>query len=45
VRLEGLDKLKKKNNFIGTRSRDLPACSIESQPSVFSRAVPRQKTC
>jgi hypothetical protein len=28
VRLEGLGKLKKKIHLIGTRTRDLPACSI-----------------
>jgi hypothetical protein len=28
VRLEGLDKLKKNNNLIGNRIRDLLACSI-----------------
>jgi hypothetical protein len=28
VRLEGLGKLKKSNYLIGTRNRDLPACSI-----------------
>jgi hypothetical protein len=28
VRLEGLGKLKKFNDFIGTRTRDLPASNI-----------------
>jgi hypothetical protein len=32
VRLEGLDKLEKFNDLIGTRTRDLPACSISLQP-------------
>jgi hypothetical protein len=32
VRLEGLDKLKKSNG-IGNRTRNLPACSIVSQPT------------
>jgi hypothetical protein len=27
VRLEGLGQLKKYNDLIGTRTRDLPACS------------------
>jgi hypothetical protein len=31
VRLEGLDKLKK-IDFIGTRTRNLPACTIPPQP-------------
>jgi hypothetical protein len=33
VRLEGLGKLKKSNNFIGNWTRDLPACSIVPQPT------------
>jgi hypothetical protein len=33
VRLEGLCKFKKKIHLIGTRSRDLPACSIVPQPN------------
>jgi hypothetical protein len=32
VRLEGLGKLKKLIYFIGSRTRDLPACSIVPQP-------------
>jgi hypothetical protein len=28
VRLEGSGKLKKSNDLIGTRTRDLPACSV-----------------
>jgi hypothetical protein len=31
VRLEGLSKLKKFNDLIGTQIRDLPACSIVPQ--------------
>jgi hypothetical protein len=31
VRLEGLGHLKKSNDFIGKRTRDLPACSIVPQ--------------
>jgi hypothetical protein len=38
VRLEGLGKLKKKIHLIGTRSRDLPACSIVPQPTTQLRA-------
>jgi hypothetical protein len=37
VRLEGLGKLKK-IHLIGTRSPDLPACSILSQPTTLPRA-------
>jgi hypothetical protein len=37
VRLEGLGKLKK-IHVIGTRSRDLPACSVEPQPTTLPRA-------
>jgi hypothetical protein len=32
VRLEGLGKLKKSNDLIGNRIRDLPPCSIVPQP-------------
>jgi hypothetical protein len=35
VRLEGLGKFKKSNDLIGTRTRDLPACSIVSQPTTL----------
>jgi hypothetical protein len=35
VRLEGLGKLKTSNDLIGTRSRDLPACSIAPQPATL----------
>jgi hypothetical protein len=38
VRLEELGKLKKLNDFIGTRIRDLPACSIMPQPTTLPRA-------
>jgi hypothetical protein len=38
VRLEGLGKLKK-NYLIGTRTRDLPACSIVPQPTTLPRAL------
>jgi hypothetical protein len=37
VRLEGLGKLKK-NPLIGTRTCDLPACSIVPQPTTLPRA-------
>jgi hypothetical protein len=33
LRLEGLSKLKKVNDFIGNRALHLPVCSIESQPT------------
>jgi hypothetical protein len=39
VRLEGFDKLKKFNDVIGTRARDLPACSIAPQQSTLPRVV------
>jgi hypothetical protein len=36
VRLEGLGKLEKENNdLIGTRTRDLPACSIVPEPTTL----------
>jgi hypothetical protein len=38
VRLEGLGKLKKKIHVIGTRTHDLPACSIVPQPTTLPRA-------
>jgi hypothetical protein len=38
VRLEGLGKLKKSNDLIGIRIRDLPACSIVFQPTTLLRA-------
>jgi hypothetical protein len=37
VRVEGLGKLKK-IHLIGTRTRDLPACSIVPQPTTLPRA-------
>jgi hypothetical protein len=37
LRLEGLGKLKK-IHLIGTRTRDLPACSIVPQPTTLPRA-------
>jgi hypothetical protein len=37
VRLEWLDKLKKVSGLIGTRTRDLPACSIVPQPNTLRR--------
>jgi hypothetical protein len=38
--LEGLGKLKKSNNLIENRTRDLPACSIVPQPTTLPRALP-----
>jgi hypothetical protein len=38
VRLEELGELEKSNDLIGTRSRDLPACSIVPQPTTLPRA-------
>jgi hypothetical protein len=38
VRLEGLGHLKKSNDLIGTRTRDLPVCSIVPQPTTLPRA-------
>jgi hypothetical protein len=40
VRLEGLGKLKKVQ-LIGSRTRDLPACSIVPQPTTLPRALRR----
>jgi hypothetical protein len=40
VRLEGLSKLKKINDLIGTRTRDLPACSIEKYLPGCTRDIP-----
>jgi hypothetical protein len=37
VRLEGLGKLKNINDLIGTRTRDIPVCSIVPQPSTLPR--------
>jgi hypothetical protein len=33
MRLEGLGKLKNPSDLIGNRTRDLPACSIVSEPT------------
>jgi hypothetical protein len=38
VRLERLDKLKKFNDLIRNRTRDLPVCSVVPQPSTLPRA-------
>jgi hypothetical protein len=35
VRLEGLGQLKKFNDFIKNRTRDLPACSIVPQKTTL----------
>jgi hypothetical protein len=43
VRLEGLGQLKK-IHLIGTRIRDLPACSTVPQPTTLPRAPPRRVT-
>jgi hypothetical protein len=37
VRLPGLGQLKKCNGLIGTRTPDLPACSIAPQPTTLRR--------
>jgi hypothetical protein len=37
MRLEGLGKLEKNNDLIDTRTHDLPACSIVSQPTTLPR--------
>jgi hypothetical protein len=42
VRLEGLGQLKE-IHLIGTRTRDLPACSIVPQPTTLPRAPARQR--
>jgi hypothetical protein len=34
VRMGGLGKLKKSNDLIGNRTRDLPACSVVPQPTM-----------
>jgi hypothetical protein len=34
VLLEGLGQLKKKNDFIGNRTHDIPACIIVHQPTI-----------
>jgi hypothetical protein len=38
VLVEGLDKLKEFNDFIGFRTRDLPGCSIVPQPSTLPQS-------
>jgi hypothetical protein len=38
MRLEGLRKLKKKINFIGVQTCDLPACSVVPQQTTLPRA-------
>jgi hypothetical protein len=38
VRLEGLGQLRKSNNLIGNRNRDLLACSIVPQPTTLPRS-------
>jgi hypothetical protein len=38
VRLEGLGQLRKSNDFIGTRTRDLPIWSIVPQPTTLPRS-------
>jgi hypothetical protein len=38
LRLQGLGKLKKSNDLIGTRTRDLPAWSIVPQPTTLPSA-------
>jgi hypothetical protein len=44
MRLEGLGKLKlKKNDDIGNRIRDLPACSIVPQKTKLPRAPLKTK--
>jgi hypothetical protein len=40
MRLEGLDKLKKKiNDLFGIRTRDLPVCNVVPQPSTLPYAT------
>jgi hypothetical protein len=41
MRLERLGQLKKSNDLIGNRTRDLPACSIVPQPATLPR-VPEE---
>jgi hypothetical protein len=43
VRLEELGQLKK-SHLIGTRTRDLPACSIVPQPTTLPRAPGNRDT-
>jgi hypothetical protein len=39
VRLEGLGKLKKSNDLIGIRTRDLPACNIVLEATALPLAL------
>jgi uncharacterized lipoprotein YbaY len=39
VRLERLRNLKKSNDLIGNRNRELPACSIVPQPTALLRTA------
>jgi hypothetical protein len=50
VRLEGFDKLKTSDEFIGNRNRDVPACSIVPQrttqrlpPDTVYNVIEKQK--
>jgi hypothetical protein len=43
VRLEGLGKLKKFGDLIGTQTHYLPVCSIVSQPTTLPCARMRDK--
>jgi hypothetical protein len=45
VRLEGLGQLKKSNELIGIRTRDLPAYSIVSQLTTLPRAAIEWEGC
>jgi hypothetical protein len=38
VRLQGLGQLGNRFDLIGTRTRDLPACSVVLQPTTLPRA-------
>jgi hypothetical protein len=38
LRMDGFGKLKKSNDLIGIRTRNLPACSIAPQPTTLPRA-------
>jgi hypothetical protein len=39
VRLEGLGKSKISDDLIGNRTRDLPTCSLVSQPTTLPKYV------
>jgi hypothetical protein len=43
VRLEGLGQLKKFNDLIENRTRDLPACSVVPQRTTLPRAPASSK--